>query len=170
MLRSVFIAACATFFGSATSILGLNPFDPPDALASSAAEPLSSAAGQKGAPHGGLRIDRAADGLFHAPVLINGRPISLVVDTGATVTVLTAADAARLGVRPGATPRVTIRTAGGEAPMAWATARSLRIGTRDLAAIDVAVVARGLDHSLLGQDVLSAGGILRVERDVMEIS
>lgn len=171
MIRTAAIAAIATCFGGAVAPLGLNPFEhrrvsaDPAALLARIPQDWSEPAGH------GLRLTRAEDGLFHAPIWINGRRATLIVDTGATVTVLTTADAMRLGIDCTALrDETTLRTAGGNASMRWATVRRLRIGGRVLADIEIAVVDKGLDHSLLGQDVLGSGGMLRAQGDVMEIS
>src|SRR5690606_29726740 len=44
------------------------------------------------------RVVRAADGHYWADALIEGRVVRVMVDTGASVVVLTRADAARLGI------------------------------------------------------------------------
>lgn len=171
MLRTALIAAIATCVGGAASPIRMELLERPAATAilAEAAAPAPRTA----KPHHkhGLRLDRSADGLFHAPMLINGQHTSLIVDTGATVTVLTRADAARLGIDQAILPGAAkLRTAGGQSAMKWAVIKSARFAGRELADLQVAIVEQGLEHSLLGQDVLSAGGVLRLEGEAMEIS
>lgn len=169
MFRNLIIAAVSTCVGGAGSVIGLDRIHPgtpatPPPTAFVARPQSATAAGAS------VRLNRSDDGLFRAPVLINGRRATLVVDTGATVTVLTGADAARLGIDQAKSDGTVLRTASGTAPMRWATVKNLRLGERDHADLDVAIVDAGLDHSLLGQDVLSAGTMLRVQGREMEIS
>lgn len=116
------------------------------------------------------RVDRGRDGLFRITGLANQRPIHFVVDTGATVTVLTSRDAAALNLPAGRPDGgATLRTAGGAAPMAWNTIDRLEVGGSHLRHLDVVMVRSGLDHSLLGQDVLSRLGTITMTRDRLEI-
>ena len=46
---------------------------------------------------GNVVLEKQRDGHFHATVVINGAPIDTLVDTGATLTVLTPQDATRAG-------------------------------------------------------------------------
>ncbi len=48
---------------------------------------------------GTVSFNRARDGHFYAELLVNGKKIEFVIDTGATDIVLTETDAARLGYR-----------------------------------------------------------------------
>ncbi len=48
---------------------------------------------------GTVSFNRARDGHFYAELLVNGKKIEFVIDTGATDIVLTESDAARLGYR-----------------------------------------------------------------------
>jgi aspartyl protease family protein len=47
-----------------------------------------------------VTLDKSGNGHFEARIEVNGKPISAVVDTGATSTVLTAEDARAVGVNP----------------------------------------------------------------------
>lgn len=95
-------------------------------------------------------------GHFQADVAIEGRRVSMLVDTGASIVALTAEDAAAAGIRPapGDFTR-SIATANGSVAVAPVLLREVRIGdivVRDVAAV---VVPRGrLGTSLLGMSFL----------------
>ncbi len=94
------------------------------------------------------------DGLFYLTARVNGVPIRFVVDTGANVVVLTDDDARRAGIRPGnGTQRM--ETASGGSEMRWATLDELEIAGQRLPRTRAAVVAEGLNMSLLGQNALA---------------
>lgn len=170
MFRTGAIAIVSTLIGGVATPIGAewvrsDAAPPPFVLA---ATPVLAADHKGGAI---VRIMRHPDGLFHVPVTIAGERAWFVVDTGASVTVLNAADMDRFGLAPADTSRrAVIRTAAGLSPMRWATIPTLRVAGRDFHDVDVAVIDRGLPHSLLGQDVLRAMGVLRIEGDVLEIS
>lgn len=134
----------------------------PTAQASYVAAPVAS-------PGAGAVIARDADGLFRVRGTRAGASVAFVVDTGATATVLTSRDAARLGVAPeGAVARLV--TAGGEARMRWARLHGLSVAGRALPVLDVAVSQAALPHSLLGQDAIAALGRVTIERDRLAIA
>lgn len=118
----------------------------------------------------GTRAARAADGLFYVHARVNGRPVRFLVDTGASVVVLTPADAAAVGVAP-APDRFDahVLTAAGNAPMAWATLNEVRLAGRAVRGVRAAVVRDGLAVSLLGQNMLARLGSVRMEGDQLEL-
>lgn len=104
---------------------------------------------------------KGSDGLFHMTGIANRKPVRFVVDTGATITVLSERDAATLALSPGrASGSRTLRTAGGAAVMTWKTLDELNVGGSRLTDLDVVVVHGGSNQSLLGQDVLSRLGTI----------
>ncbi len=116
------------------------------------AEPLARASDQRGGRKS-LVVRRAPDGLFYVNLPINGQPVRFVVDTGASVMVLSEADAALAGVYAnGAAAAMT--TANGSTEMRWAAIRDLRIGDHRLTDVQAAI-AQGAHVSLIGQNVLS---------------
>lgn len=98
-------------------------------------------------------VEQADDGLFYVMAVVNGASVKFVVDTGSSVTVLNAADAARAGV--GAAGHVAVETAGGSAPMQRARIARVDFAGRTLTGIDAAIVKNDLAVSLLGQSALS---------------
>lgn len=97
---------------------------------------------------------QADDGLFYIQADVNGTPVRFVVDTGASVVVLSGADAARAGVHPGGSG-VSVETAGGSTGMHRATIGNVGIAGQTIRNVEAAVMPRGLEVSLLGQSVLS---------------
>ncbi|GAB6062691.1 hypothetical protein JCM30394_14200 [Deferrisoma palaeochoriense] len=95
-------------------------------------------------------------------VRIDGRgPVRLVLDTGATSTVVSPEAARRVGLRVRTDPPVELHTAGGKIRAGWAEVRSLEVGGRSRGPLKVVVhdAVPGAD-GLLGMDFL---GAFRVE-------
>lgn len=113
--------------------------------------------------------DREADGLFRLRASRGGRSIELVVDTGATVTVLSAADARHLALDIDHGEASEMTTAGGVVPIRYVTLDRLDVAGRGVSPLYVAVAASGLPHSLLGQDALTQLGRITLEGDRIEI-
>jgi aspartyl protease family protein len=121
-------------------------------------------------PQTGSVFQRAADGLFYVTARVNGTQVRFLVDSGASVVVLSEADAARAGIeakdmRPG--PR--LQTASGSAAMRWSHVKSLQVGDTILNGVDSAVVGSGLTTSLLGQNALTKLGNVTINGDTLKI-
>jgi aspartyl protease family protein len=124
----------------------------PTQMAKNTALPLGTATIVKSAHH----IQRGTDGLFYVNVLINDRPIRFLIDTGASVVVLTAADARQAGIKVHETSfNRSVDTVGGAAPMAWATLDKVNLAGHEVRGLKAAVVRNGLGVSLLGQNMLA---------------
>jgi len=102
-------------------------------------------------------VTLAADprGHFFMDGAVNGNPMRFLVDTGATVVALPAADARRLGLdyrkgQPGFT-----NTAGGVVQAYRIKLDRVRLGDIELNAVDAVVIERGLDIALLGMSFLN---------------
>ncbi|MES2495830.1 MAG: retropepsin-like aspartic protease [Pseudomonadota bacterium] len=111
-----------------------------------------------------VRIPMAPDGHFWARVTINGIERRLLVDSGATITALSAETAAQTGVdaREGLMP-IMLRTANGTVQAQTGTIDRLRLG--DIEATDLKVVispALG-NVDVLGMNFLSQLASWRVE-------
>lgn len=103
-----------------------------------------------------VMLEKDAGGHFEARATVRGRSIRVVVDTGATSTVLTAEDASRVGIDTAALRfTVPVSTANGIARAARATVDDLSVGTITRRNLPVLVAEDGtLDRSLLGMNFL----------------
>ncbi len=104
------------------------------------------------------RTDRG----FVVRARVNGRgPLRLVLDTGATATVISPAAARRVGLSVRQDPPVEVRTAGGTVRAGWARVDWIEVGGRRAGPFRVVVhdALEGAD-GLLGMDFL---GSFRVE-------
>ena len=114
-----------------------------------------------------VTVARSSDLSYHLLGSINGRDVPMLVDTGANITVLTPADAMRIGVRPsreiddytavtGITREVRrFRNAGRV---------TIRLGPITLVDVPVSIDADGqLQQSILGQDALCNVRTMRIE-------
>ena len=116
-----------------------------------------------------LAIARGRDGHFHIDAEVNGRPVSFLVDTGASTTVLTLSDAERSGIdiaslefnRP-------VQTANGIALFARADLESLEIGPYRIAPLQVGVMPEStLQTSLLGMNTINRFASWRIDGNRM---
>jgi clan AA aspartic protease (TIGR02281 family) len=100
-------------------------------------------------------VEPGAGGHYVIEAMVNGAPVTFLVDTGASDIVLTMADAERLGLQP-ATLRFTQRfaTANGETRGAPVVLREIRIGQFSLFDVPASVNEAPLRVSLLGMSFL----------------
>ncbi|QPC93021.1 TIGR02281 family clan AA aspartic protease [Mesorhizobium sp. INR15] len=108
--------------------------------------------------HATVTLDKADNGHFEARILVNGKPIRTVVDTGATSTVLTAEDARAAGYDPDTLNfTIPVSTANGIARAAGVKTNELAIGGIVRRNMPVMVAAPGaLGQSLLGMNFISS--------------
>jgi aspartyl protease family protein len=116
-----------------------------------------------------LVIARRSDGHFHLDADVNGAPVRFLVDTGASGTVLTVADATRSGIDTDALAfNRPVQTANGTAYYARATLGSLEIGPWRLSDVPVGVMRdEALGVSLLGMSTIDRFASWRIEGDRM---
>lgn len=118
-----------------------------------------------------LSVPRDLDGHYRLDASVNGVSIPFLVDTGATRTVLSHADAERAGIDTDALvyDRM-VRTANGVAFNARAELDEFRLGPLKIVGAPVAVAKPGmLESSLLGMDVLDRASGWRVENGALSI-
>ena len=115
---------------------------------------------------GDLRIDMAEDGHFWVTGKVNGESVRFLVDSGASVTTLSAKTAAKAGIAP-SRRRSAVDTANGQIVVALAEAERLEIGSIERTDFRVHVTDRdGVD--ILGMNFLSSLDSWRVEgRDLV---
>lgn len=123
--------------------------------------PVGTVATAKGTR--GMVVNRAGDGLFYVTAKVNGRRVRFVVDTGSTHVVIGRRDALALGIAAAPASRQRVRTAHGDSAMAWVKLPGIQIGTRQLASMRAIVIADGPDVSLMGQEMLSQLGPVRID-------
>jgi aspartyl protease family protein len=117
-----------------------------------AATPAAAHAPAHGAK---ARVLKAADGHYWADALIDGKAVRVMVDTGASVVVLTPADAARLGLRLKADDfSGSLITASGPVRAARVALETVAVAGTRVDRVEALVVERGLPHSLLGMSYL----------------
>ena len=120
---------------------------------------------------GNVVLKKQRDGHFHATVVINGAPIDTLVDTGATLTVLTPQDATRAGFDM---DRLQFsgqaRTANGIVATAPIRLDRVALGPFEERNVRAAVNGGNLDKSLLGMEFLNRFGRLEITRDQLIIT
>lgn len=117
------------------------------------------------------RFRRSRDGLFYVTARVNGVAVRFLLDTGATMVVLTPADATRVGASSGGPARhAMMETAAGPSAIDRITLDHVAIAGHTVVDVDAAVVRRGLKVSLLGQDLLSRLGPVTISGNALELN
>lgn len=120
----------------------------------------------RGAPPASARqsVTIGADprGHFFTDATINDQPVRSVVDTGASVVVLSVADADRLGLDWRNGERGTMQTANGFTSAYRVKLATVKVGSIELHEIDGVVVQQGPGVALLGMSFLNR---LEMKRD-----
>jgi aspartyl protease family protein len=106
---------------------------------------------------GGQRTVLKADGQGHfiADGQVNGAAIRFLVDTGATLIALPAADARRMGISYVNGPRGTVSTANGTAVAYKVKLDTVRVGEITINNVDAVILEGGLTIPLLGMSFLN---------------
>lgn len=114
----------------------------------------------------GHEARRSADGLFYVDAQVNGRTVRFLVDTGASVMVLTARDARIAGIAlQDHHYSQAVETVGGSTPMAWTTLEQVDVAGHQVRGIRAGVVRNGLGVSLLGQNLLTRLNSVTISAD-----
>jgi aspartyl protease family protein len=113
-------------------------------------------------------IERSDDGHFYVDAEVNGQLVHFLIDTGASSVVLTMADAKHVGL-PFSEEQFSViaRGASGDVSGQIMKIGRVAIGRKEAFDVEGAVVAEGLDVSLLGQSFLSRIGTLVIDGDKM---
>jgi aspartyl protease family protein len=139
----------------AERMLGLpTPADIADARRSNRPAPTAPKPASNGSV---VEIDAERNGHFHAQADINGRPVEVMIDTGATMVALSYEDAERAGLLLNDKDFTrSASTANGIARVAPVTLDRVSIGDITVRDVPAAVAERGrLKTSLLGMSFLS---------------
>lgn len=116
-------------------------------------------------------IVRSADGLFHVPARIDGKPISMVFDTGASKTLISSraiSEMDQVNWVPGSSHR--LQTLDGIVPFRVAKLSELTIGDHSIENIEIGVINTASDISVIGQDVIRTMGRVTIHEDTLEFT
>lgn len=103
----------------------------------------------------GTALQADERGHFIAQGMINGSPVRMLVDTGASLIALPAADAKRMGIDYLRGGRGTVSTANGVVPVYRVRLDTVRVGELELNQVDALVQEQGLPIALLGMSFLN---------------
>jgi aspartyl protease family protein len=124
---------------------------------------------QPSSPPEETKLQRMPNGHFYADGNVNGQPVRLVVDTGASTVALTVADAQRIGVPFSPAEFSVIGTgASGAVRGKEVMLDRVEIGGKEVRDVRAAVL-EGLDVSLLGQTYLSRISSVQMSGDTMTL-
>ncbi|MDH5329796.1 MAG: TIGR02281 family clan AA aspartic protease [Aquincola sp.] len=128
-------------------------------------------AGGGGSGGGGKEIVLTAgsDGHFQTLGQINGKSVTFLVDTGASMVGISQAEADRLGIDYKSSQRRGFaETANGRVPAYAVTLNSVRVGDVEVANVDAMIVPASMPHILLGNSFLMRFQMKR-ENDTMRL-
>lgn len=152
--------------GAALVASRVAPVPPPAPAPEAAAPEARGDAPAVGNGLAGFVIERAPDNHFYAEAQVNGARLRFMVDTGASIIVLTRADAQRAGIAQGSySARAT--GAGGEVRLMPTEIERLALGPLSAANVPAMVAEDGLPVSLLGQSFLARVGSVEIRGDRM---
>lgn len=115
-------------------------------------------------------LDRAPDGHFYVQANVNNQPVRFMVDTGASGIALTGADAARIGLSFDPAEFQIVGTgASGPVMGKQVTLDTVQVEGKTANGLPAAILADGLDVSLLGQSFLSRYDHVGIANDRMEL-
>lgn len=119
-------------------------------------------------PGGITELRRAGDGHFYAGVVTNGRPVTMLVDTGASVVALTGEDARAIGLHWNPVG-LGVVAQGASGPIRGVSLKldRLVLGQHEARNVEAVIVPEGLPISLLGQSFLATIEPVRIEKDRM---
>lgn len=119
---------------------------------------------------GGTVLDREPDGHFYADATVASHRAHFLVDTGASIVALTAADAEAAGLDWSEDDLRPIgRGASGTVHGIPVRLQRIELGGFEATDVEAAIIPEGLDVSLLGQSFLSKLQGVRIEGDRMTI-
>lgn len=116
-------------------------------------------------------LHKLLNGHFEADVMVDGKRINMLVDTGASLLALTQADARRIGLDPkDLNYSMTIMTANGRGRAAPVTLNTVGIGPINRKNVAASVAEDGkLDQSLLGMNFLETLGSMQMQTDELRL-
>lgn len=167
-MREALILAGITL-GIVGTVFGGDDTSPAPAAVAAAISPAPVSSVAPAAASGGTtELRRAGDGHFYAGVTLNGRPVTMLVDTGASVVALTGADARAAGLSWSPTQlAVVAQGAGGPIQGVTLQLERITLGGHEARNVSAIIVPEGLPISLLGQSFLTTIEPVRIEKDRM---
>ena len=113
--------------------------------------------GQRAQNPGSQRIVLTADsqGHFMPPGQINGRAVQFMVDTGATLVILSESDAKRINLKYEQGQKVRVSTANGGAVGYQVKLDSVKLGDAQVYAVPAIVLPQAMPYVLLGNSFLT---------------
>lgn len=117
---------------------------------------------------GRIEVPLSPDGHFHLTAEVNGTPLRMIVDTGASSIALSRPDAQRVGIDPDRLAyRGTAMTANGQVRTAGVTLDTLSIGPITDHRVPAMVIDGDLSGSLLGMSYLRRFARVGFEGDLL---
>lgn len=133
---------------------------------------ISSELGVESSGIGGfINLTKKRDGHFHTVGQVNGRTVNFLIDTGASIVVLSSQDAKRIGLEYEHGFLATASTASGDSPMYTIKAERINVGSIEIEDVSVGVIEGRfpitplLGMSFLGElDMTQTGRSLKLEQ------
>jgi aspartyl protease family protein len=120
---------------------------------------------------GAVTLRKSADGHFWAELVVNGRTVRAMVDTGASTFALDPDDARAIGLAPDTlTYNIPVATAAGPSRAAGVVLDSVRLGRLRADRVEALVLERGGGVSLLGMNVLERFSDVSVRGNTLRIT
>lgn len=118
-----------------------------------------------------VTLRKSNDGHFWADVVINGKSVRMMVDTGATAIALDPQDAARVGIDlDGIRFNIPVSTANGLSTAAGVLLDSVAIGDIERAKMPATVMSASGGVSLLGMDFLGKLSEINAKGDILTLT
>ena len=130
--------------------------EPPAAAAAAPAEAAPDKAGEaRAAGFRAAAIEADPRGQYVTDALVNGVPVRMMIDTGASVVTVSADTAARLGLVAGSGPKWKVKTANGVTLASPVTLDTLSLGGLYMNKVDALILApEAGDVNLIGASFL----------------
>ena len=132
------------------------------------AAPVTVGGAPRNSGSGQIVLSAGPGGHFIAGGSINGRSVNFMVDTGATLVAIGAADAQRLGLDLSNARPAVMSTANGNIVAQLVTLNSVRLGEVEVFNVNAVVTPAAMPYVLLGNSFLSRFQMRR-ENDVMRL-
>lgn len=132
------------------------------------AAPVSVGGGGRNGGGREIVMTAGSGGHFYSNGSINGRAVRFMVDTGATMIAMSAAEATRLGIDWQRGERGVVGTANGTAAAFRVNLRAVRVGDVEINNVDALVSGADMPFILLGNSFLARFSMRR-DSDVMRL-